>query len=595
MMTLVLQGRPLLATAADARLFVNRAEELAQLERSVRRGFNVALYGDRGVGKSSLLHHLEYREREARRVAFVDAGGVEDISMLVQRVAVALGGRPSLDQAALARTNVALGLAAGSTPGDASSWLAEQVRAFGDIAPTVILVDASAAPEAAYDLFGRLRDELWQLDHRWIVSVDTDDWHLLNRPPADAFFDITIEVPPFDESLLIDLLTLREPELDEHELAQVVMGSDGNPRLALELVRQTLIRERPVDEILVARAIREQAASRLGRPHGMLLAELERSGEPLSPSDERLLERMGWTRERAGQVFRDLEEARIVASVEEPQIRGRPRKLYFPAPQSMRQLKLLSELRGAIDSGNIVISYQPITDCDLQVRGAEAVIHWQHPEFGLLPAAEFIPTVESTALIGLLTRYVLERSIADCAGWRDTGNSLSVAVSALSVRNLLDRNLPREIAGLLSTYELPARALQLEISESILNPDPDGAIATVANLGEQGVRISVADFGTGYSSLATLRRLPIDELRIDKSFISEMLNDDHALIIVRSTINLGHDLGLNVAAAGVEDKETLERLAALGCDLAQGGYVGQPTSSEVFVELTRSNLDLKLS
>ena len=192
-------------------------------------------------------------------------------------------------------------------------------------------------------------------------------------------------------------------------------------------------------------------------------------------------------------------------------------------------------------------------------------------------------TVEQTGLIGPLTRYVLERSIAQCSDWRRAGREMSVAVN-LSVRNLLDRDLPKEIERLLSTYSLPAEALQLEITESMIMSDPDRALATVTRLSNLGVCMSVDDFGTGYSSLANLRRLPIDELKIDRSFVSPMLQDESDLIIVRSTINLGHDLGLRIIAEGVEDAPTLERLALLGCDLAQGYHLSRPMAAEAFTE-----------
>jgi EAL domain-containing protein (putative c-di-GMP-specific phosphodiesterase class I) len=158
---------------------------------------------------------------------------------------------------------------------------------------------------------------------------------------------------------------------------------------------------------------------------------------------------------------------------------------------------------------------------------------------------------------------------------------MSVAVN-LSVRNLLDRDLPREIERMLDTYSLPAAALQLEITESMIMSDPDRALATVTRLSKLGVRMSVDDFGTGYSSLANLRRLPINELKIDRSFVSPMLQDESDLIIVRSTINLGHDLGLRIIAEGVEDGATLERLAQLGCDLAQGFHLSRPMPADAF-------------
>jgi EAL domain-containing protein (putative c-di-GMP-specific phosphodiesterase class I) len=201
--------------------------------------------------------------------------------------------------------------------------------------------------------------------------------------------------------------------------------------------------------------------------------------------------------------------------------------------------------------------------------------------------------VEQTGLIGPLTRHVLERSIAQCADWRRNGNpDMSVAVN-LSVRNLLDRDLPNEIERLLSAYSLPPEALQLEITESMIMSDPDRALATVTRLSDLGVRMSVDDFGTGYSSLANLRKLPIDELKIDRSFVSPMLQDESDLIIVRSTINLGHDLGLRIIAEGVEDAQTLDRLALLGCDLAQGFHVSRPMPADAFTDwLKESEPDL---
>jgi len=249
---------------------------------------------------------------------------------------------------------------------------------------------------------------------------------------------------------------------------------------------------------------------------------------------------------------------------------------------SVRRLSVLSDMRHALASDEIVVHFQPIVDLDdLRVTGAEGLVRWQHPEHGLIPPGAFVQTVEQTGLIGPLTRHVLERSIAECAEWRKSGRDLSVAVN-LSVRNLLDRDLPREIERLLDSYGLPASALQLEITESMIMSDPDRAVATVTRLSALGVRMSVDDFGTGYSSLANLRQLPIDELKIDRSFVSPMLRDESDLIIVRSTINLGHDLGLRIIAEGVEDGATLQRLALLGCDLAQGYHLSRPMPSDDF-------------
>jgi diguanylate cyclase (GGDEF)-like protein len=252
--------------------------------------------------------------------------------------------------------------------------------------------------------------------------------------------------------------------------------------------------------------------------------------------------------------------------------------------RSMQRLSVLSDFRRALESDEIVVHYQPIVEVDgLRPHGGEALVRWHHPERGLVPPGEFIQVIEQTGLIAMLTRHVLERSIADCASWRRWNRDLTVAVN-LSVRNLLDRTLPADIMRMLSQHSLPAGALQLEITESMIMSDPDRALATITELSSHGIGLAVDDFGTGYSSLAYLSRLPIDELKIDRSFVSPMLEDTSDEIIVRSTINLAHDLGLTIIAEGVEDEATLDRLAELGCDRVQGFHVSRPIPPQAFAD-----------
>jgi diguanylate cyclase (GGDEF)-like protein len=259
---------------------------------------------------------------------------------------------------------------------------------------------------------------------------------------------------------------------------------------------------------------------------------------------------------------------------------------YSPAldVNSAQRLSVLTDFRRALLHDEIVLHYQPIVDLDnLGVRGAEGLVRWEHPEQGLLPPAAFISAVEQTGLIVPLTQHVLERAISQCAEWRRDGDEMAVAVN-LSVRNLLDHDLPKEVERLLSQYSLPPGALQLEITESMIMSDPERALITVRRLHDLGVHLSVDDFGTGYSSLANLRQLPINELKIDRSFVIPMLQDERDLIIVRSAINLGHDLGLRIVAEGVEDERTLMRLALLGADMAQGYHLSRPLPPEAFGE-----------
>jgi diguanylate cyclase (GGDEF)-like protein len=249
---------------------------------------------------------------------------------------------------------------------------------------------------------------------------------------------------------------------------------------------------------------------------------------------------------------------------------------------SVHQLGLMSEIRRALEDDEIVVFYQPIVQLpELEVCGAEALARWQHPERGLLAPGAFIPLVEGTALIGPFTQRMLDRSIAQCAAWRRDGLELTVSVN-LSVRNLMDAQLAGEIEAMLFKHGLAPEALKLEITESTIMSDVDRVLVTVARLSELGMRISVDDFGTGYSSLANLRRLQIDELKIDRSFVTPMLEHESDMIIVRSTINLAHDLGLRVVAEGVEDAAMLEQLGVLGCDLAQGFHISRPIPADEF-------------
>jgi EAL domain-containing protein (putative c-di-GMP-specific phosphodiesterase class I) len=247
-----------------------------------------------------------------------------------------------------------------------------------------------------------------------------------------------------------------------------------------------------------------------------------------------------------------------------------------------RRLSALGNFRRALCSGQIIVHYQPIVSVeDLSVCGAEALVRWEHPRLGRLGPPSFIHMVERTGMIAPLTRHVLERSVAECTEWRRSGRELSVSVN-LSARNLLDRSLPGDVARVLDGYGLAPDALQLELTESMIILDPGRALSTVARLKELGVRLSVDDFGTGYSSLSNLKRLPIDQLKIDRSFVSLMASEESDRIIVRSTINLAHDLGLGVVAEGVEDQRTLGHLTRMGCDLIQGYHVSRPIPREAF-------------
>jgi diguanylate cyclase (GGDEF)-like protein/PAS domain S-box-containing protein len=243
---------------------------------------------------------------------------------------------------------------------------------------------------------------------------------------------------------------------------------------------------------------------------------------------------------------------------------------------SAARFGLLGELRRALDHDELILHYQPkINIATGGLDSVEALVRWQHPERGLLPPAEFIPMAETTGLIVQLTTRVLHLALTQAATWAKAGKPIPVAVN-LSARVLHDPALPGRILTALADHGVPAELLWLEVTESAIMHDPATAVAILCELAEAGIRLSLDDFGTGYSSMTYLRKLPVTELKIDRSFIIDLAGDDPDEILARSAVDLGHNLGLTVVAEGIEDAATLASLTAMGCDIAQGYYFARP-------------------
>jgi diguanylate cyclase len=257
-------------------------------------------------------------------------------------------------------------------------------------------------------------------------------------------------------------------------------------------------------------------------------------------------------------------------------------QVYEPARDrhSRERLELIAELRRALERDELILHYQPkVALADGRVAGVEALVRWQHPVHGLRGPGAFLPHAEHTALMRPLTLHVLETALAQLAEWRAAGLDLHVAVN-LAVQNLLDLRTPSHVAELLTRHALPATALTLEVTESLMLHDPQRAGEVLHDLRELGVGLALDDFGTGYSSLEHLKRLPVDELKIDKSFVMSMDTDRANRAIVASTSALGRALGLRVVAEGVESGASAAVLAAIGCDLAQGFHYSPPVPAE---------------
>ncbi|MFZ0159007.1 MAG: EAL domain-containing protein [Kineosporiaceae bacterium] len=249
---------------------------------------------------------------------------------------------------------------------------------------------------------------------------------------------------------------------------------------------------------------------------------------------------------------------------------------------SPERLALLPDLRRALDNGELVLHFQPQLALSTGVVcGAEALVRWNHPTRGQLAPDAFLPLAEHTGLIGPLTRCVLDLALAQARRWMDAGQRLQMSVN-LSARNLLDDQLDVEVAELLQTHRVPAELLMLEVAESAIMAEPVRAAEVLGRLHDLGVRISIDDFGAGYTSLGQLKNLPIDELKVDRSFVITMAEDRSNQLIVRSVVDLGHNLGLRTVAEGVETAGALDALTDYGCDIAQGYHMSRPLPVEEF-------------
>ncbi|HEV7608691.1 MAG TPA: EAL domain-containing protein [Steroidobacteraceae bacterium] len=252
-------------------------------------------------------------------------------------------------------------------------------------------------------------------------------------------------------------------------------------------------------------------------------------------------------------------------------------------------LSLLGELRRAVERNELRLYYQPkVSLHSSHVSAVEALIRWEHPTRGLVPPAQFIPFAEHTGYIKLLTRWVIREAVRQCGEWLREGLTLQVSVN-ISARDLMNRDLPEHVAELLAEHDVTPGLLCLEITESGFMEDPAHAQKVLDRLAELGVKLSIDDYGTGYSSLSYIMKLPVQELKIDQSFISRMADDEEISTIVRSTIDLGHNLGLQVVAEGVEDEAVWDMLRKLGCDDAQGYFMSKPLEAHALASWIRDN------
>ena len=259
-------------------------------------------------------------------------------------------------------------------------------------------------------------------------------------------------------------------------------------------------------------------------------------------------------------------------------------------PYSSRRLSLIGDLARALDDQTLELHYQPLADpATGRVACVEALLRWSHPVWGHVPPDEFIPLAENTGLIRPLTRFVVDTAVRQCVAWRDAGTPVLMSVN-ISARNLVEPELADSVARVLVQAGLPASMLKLEVTESAIVADPERAVQALEGLVDLGLSISIDDFGTGYSSLTRLRNLPVHEVKIDRTFVRHLADQSEDLAIVRAVISLGHDLGLNVVAEGVEDEHSWRILQDLGCDLVQGYFLAKPMSADSMTTWLRDRM-----
>ncbi len=440
------------------------------------------------------------------------------------------------------------------------------------------------------------------------VATALQNDRLLERSIYDATHDALTELPNRGllTQRLADVLAMGSAavlivDLDRFGQINDTLGGASGDEVLIQVAQR-----------LVANAPPGATVARVGNDEfGMLLPGIEEVGESLALAQmvrEALLEPVhvsGLALDGSGAVgvavsplhgrdaqllLRRAEAALRLAKGGEPPVQAWRASLDSTDP---RRLALIGELRRALERDELVLHYQP--KVALQpgpgragaagaagvVTGVEALVRWQHPVEDLLHADEFLPMAERTGLIVPLTAVVMRLALSQCRAWLDAGRRIPVAVN-LSVRGLLDPQLPATIARLLSTYDLPSDLLTLEITESSVMRDVPRALPVLERLARSGISLSVDDFGTGYSSLAYLRRLPVSEVKIDKSFVQDMAVDESDAAIVETILGLARHLQLRVVAEGVEDERTRDRLASMGCDIAQGYLFSRPLPAERF-------------
>lgn len=432
-----------------------------------------------------------------------------------------------------------------------------------------------------------VRQREWQIRHQAMHDSVTD---LPNRVAAEATIDQHLGGDGTGESALLMVGLTRVPEIIKtmgHALCDRLMR-DASERIQRVAATAYLARTSDTQFMLwLSRADQATAVAAalrildvLNEPYQETDVSIDRLpsvGIAMAPADG----------SQASTLLRRAEVAQFAAS-------GSVSALSFydatTDPHRPERLSLMGDLRDALDGNGLSLHYQPKLDLANQcVDGAEALLRWNHPRRGWVPPDAFVGMAEDTGNIQRVSRWVLASALAQAQQWIEQGLSLHIAVN-LSARDLEDAELPARIGGLLSIHRVPASCLTVEVTERAVIGESDTAIRILRRLAEQGIGIAIDDFGVGQSTFAYLRHLPVSELKIDQMFVKHLAADSNDRIIVRSIVDLSHQLGYRVTAEGVEDQGALDYLSSIGCDHAQGYFISQALPAAAFAAfLTRQD------
>ena len=421
----------------------------------------------------------------------------------------------------------------------------------------------------------RVRRQMVEIEYRALYD------ELTGLPNRSHFRERIAETLPSDDPVAVMVL-----DLDHFKGINDALGHDAGDQLLRELARrlQGRLTERELlarlggDEfgVLVAGSA-EDAAEVASRIHEALEAPFSIQGLPIEAATSIGIAVHPEHGTDADALLRHADVGMYIAKEARSGTAAYDEELDV---NDAARLALAGELRGAIENEELVLHFQPKASLETgSVFGVEALVRWMHPERGFIPPNDFIPIAEQTGLIKSLSRYVVATALRQCAAWNQQGLDLHVAVN-LTVPDLLDLELPDRIASLLEETGVHPQQLELELTESTILADPTRVREVLARFDQMGIGLAIDDFGTGYSSFAYLKRLPVRTIKIDRSFVMGMCEDESDATIVRSTIGLARNLGLDVVAEGVESNEIWEALRAEGCALAQGYFISRPVPPE---------------